>query len=141
MNILVFCPNLVGDTVMATPAFRALRTGYPDSRIVAVIKPKVAPTLDGSPWFDDRIGFDPRSSRADERFMAVLPRLRAERAELAHTLLLSLEPGDFDEDADQEWAAEIRRRLQAIRNGRVALRDWDEALVSIRQAITTRGKG
>ena len=64
-----------------------------------------------------------------------------ERAELAHTLLLSLEPGDVDEDADQEWAAEIRRRLQAIRDGQVALRDWDEALVSVRQAITKRGKG
>jgi putative addiction module component (TIGR02574 family) len=64
-----------------------------------------------------------------------------ERAELAHTLLLSLEPADVDENADQEWAAEIRGRLQAIRDGRVELRDWDEALLRVRQAMMTRGKG
>ena len=29
MTIVVFCPNLIGDTVMATPAFRALRRGFP----------------------------------------------------------------------------------------------------------------
>ena len=32
-----------------------------------------------------------------------------ERAEVAQKLLLSLEPGDLDEDADQAWAEEIRR--------------------------------
>jgi len=63
-----------------------------------------------------------------------------QRAEVAHQLLLSLEPADFDADADQAWAAEIRRRLQALREGRVALRDWDEALVNIRQSIVSRGK-
>ncbi len=72
MTILVFCPNLVGDTVMATPAFRALRLGWPEARIVAVIKPKIAATLDGGPWFDDRIGFDPRSQRPEERSLAVV---------------------------------------------------------------------
>ena len=29
MKIAVFCPNLIGDTVMATPAFRAFRAGFP----------------------------------------------------------------------------------------------------------------
>ena len=28
MKIAVFCPNLIGDTVMATPTFRALRAGF-----------------------------------------------------------------------------------------------------------------
>src|SRR5438132_214387 len=59
---------------------------------------------------------------------------RDQRAELAHKLLLSLEPDGIDEDADQAWAAEIRRRLLAIRDGQVALRDWDEALLRVRQA-------
>ena len=31
MKIVVFCPNLIGDTVMATPTFRALRARFPDS--------------------------------------------------------------------------------------------------------------
>ncbi len=53
MKIAVFCPNLIGDTVMATPTFRALRQGFPGATLVGVIKPQVAPTLDGTPWFDD----------------------------------------------------------------------------------------
>jgi len=37
MKIAVFCPNLIGDTVMATPTFRALRRGFPDATLVGVI--------------------------------------------------------------------------------------------------------
>src|ERR1700730_14073427 len=62
-----------------------------------------------------------------------------QRAELAHRLLLSLEPAEIDEDADQAWAAEIRRRLDAVRDGHVILRDWDEALHKMREAIIPRG--
>lgn len=58
-----------------------------------------------------------------------------ERAEVAHELLLTLEPDEFDDDCQQAWAAEIRERLKAIREGRVILRDWDEALAEIRQSI------
>ena len=64
MKIAVFCPNLIGDTVMATPSFRALRRGFPDAILTAVIKPRVAPTLDGTTWFDELIGFDSASGRA-----------------------------------------------------------------------------
>ena len=59
MKIAVFCPNLIGDTVMATPAFRALRRGFPDAKLTAVIKPRVWPTLEGTTWFDELIRFDP----------------------------------------------------------------------------------
>lgn len=81
--ILVFCPNLVGDTVMATPALRSLRAGFPEARIVGVIKPKIAATLAGTAFFDDLIGFDPRSRRPDERSWPMIRRLRAERPEVA----------------------------------------------------------
>jgi hypothetical protein len=63
-----------------------------------------------------------------------------QRAEVAHQLLLSLEPDDFDPDADTAWAAEIKQRLQAIREGRVILRDWHEAIASIRQSLRSQSK-
>ena len=63
MNIVVFCPNLIGDTVMATPAFRSLRAGFPDAKIHALVKPVVAPVLDGLNLCNQRILFDPRSSK------------------------------------------------------------------------------
>jgi hypothetical protein len=40
-----------------------------------------------------------------------------ERAEVAPKLLLSLEPGDFEEGAGRARAAEIERRLHLIRSG------------------------
>lgn len=61
-----------------------------------------------------------------------------ERARIAYELLLSLEPDVADEDVEGAWAQEIRRRLAAIREGGVALRDWDDALSDIRQSIAER---
>src|SRR5690242_1484982 len=61
MRVVVFCPNWIGDAVMATPALRALRRGMPGARVVGVMKPLVADTLAAGPWFDDRILYDPRS--------------------------------------------------------------------------------
>jgi heptosyltransferase-2 len=82
-KIAVFCPNLIGDTVMATPTFRALRRGFPQARLIGVIKPHVAPTLDGNAWFNDLIRFDPKSSNPTERTAALIGKLRAERCDAA----------------------------------------------------------
>ena len=85
MRIVVFCPNLVGDTVMATPTLRALRRGFPEAHIAGVIKPAVAPTLDGNPWLDDLIRFHPKSAdprRADGRRDRPAPRERFDLAVL-----------------------------------------------------------
>ena len=82
-RVVVFCPNLIGDTVMATPTLRALRTGLPDATIVGVVRPQVAPTLDGAPWLDDLLLFDHRSRDRSRRTVALLDRLRAGRFEAA----------------------------------------------------------
>ena len=76
---------------------------------------------------------------ASEVITAAMALEAEERAEVAHKLLLSLEPDDFDQDADQAWTAEIRQRLMAIREGQVSLRDWDDALADIRRSITGNG--
>ena len=74
-------------------------------------------------------------STASDVLHAAMDLKSEERAEIAHQLLLSLEPDDFDEDVGQSWANEVRRRLQTIREGRVSLRDWDTALADLRQSI------
>jgi heptosyltransferase-2 len=112
MKIAVFCPNLIGDTVMATPALRALRRGFAGATLAGVIKPHVAPTLDGSPWFDDRILFDPRSSHPHERTAAVARRLRRGRFDLAVLL-----PNSF-RSALVAWLAGIPRRVGFADGGR-----------------------
>jgi heptosyltransferase-2 len=115
MKIAVFCPNLIGDTVMATPTFRALRRGFPGATLIGVIKPHVAPTLQGTPWFDDWILFNQRSQSWEQRAIPVLRRLRREPFDLAVLL-----PNSF-RSALMARVAGIPRRLGYERHGRGAL--------------------
>ncbi len=112
MKIVVFCPNLIGDTVMATPVLRSLRRAYPDATLLGVIKPHVAPTLDGNPWLDALIRFDPKARDRSQRTSAVIARLRAERADLALLLPNSLR------SALVAWGSGIARRVGYARGGR-----------------------
>jgi len=112
MKVVVFCPNLVGDTVMATPTLRALREGLPDARLVGVVKPQVAPTLDGTTWLDDLVRFDPRGRDRSCQTLAVWRRLRSERADVAVLLPNSLRSGLL------ALAAGIPRRLGYDKGGR-----------------------
>jgi heptosyltransferase-2 len=112
MKIAVFCPNLIGDTVMATPAIRAIRNGFPEARIVGVIKPNVAPTLDGTNWFDELIEFDPRASKLHQRTFPALRRLRQERVDVAVLMPNSFRSGLI------AWLAGIPRRIGFDLHGR-----------------------
>jgi len=52
-NILVRCPNWLGDVVMATPGLRALRARYPHARIVGHLPAALIPLLEGSHFCDE----------------------------------------------------------------------------------------
>jgi heptosyltransferase-2 len=54
-EILVRGPNWTGDVIMATPGFRALRSGFPQARITLHLRESQLPLLDGAPWFDARL--------------------------------------------------------------------------------------
>ena len=112
MKIAVFCPNLIGDTVMATPSFRALRRGFPDAILTAVIKPRVAPTLDGTTWFDEMIRLDSASTEREERMVSVVRRLRRARFDVAVLFPNSIR------SAWIAWLADIPRRVGFVRHGR-----------------------
>jgi heptosyltransferase-2 len=115
VTIAIVCPNLVGDTVMATPTFRAIRAAFPGERIVAVVRPGVAPVLDGGPWFDDRILCDHRAKNPEHRPRAAIHRIRGERVETAVLL-----PNSF-RSAWLAWRAGARRRIGYARGGRSLL--------------------
>jgi heptosyltransferase-2 len=110
--IAVFLPNRIGDTVMATPALRALRLGFPEARIVVVARPNVAPVLDGSPWCDGRILIASGARHAAHRPWAARRRLRAERPDLAVLL-----PNSF-RSALWAWWCGIPRRVGYARDVR-----------------------
>lgn len=112
MNIAVFCPSLIGDTVMATPTFRALRREFPKGKLTAILKPNVAPVLDGTTWFDEIIMFHSRAKQRDQRAPALLSRLKADRPDAA--VLLPNSP----RTAWISWRAGIPRRVGYNRYGR-----------------------
>lgn len=112
MKIAIFCPNWVGDLVMATPALRAVRTRFPDARISAVLRPNVADILAGLDLVDDLILHQPRGAESKERGWRFGARLRAERFDLALVLPNSLRSGWWT------WVSGAKRRVGFDRNGR-----------------------
>ena len=57
-----------------------------------------------------------------------------DRAELARQLLLSLEPADWDADAEVAWASEIEARLARADAGEPSL-DWQTSIDRIRAGL------
>jgi hypothetical protein len=59
-----------------------------------------------------------------------------ERAAIAHRLLLSLEPEDFDPDSESAWVEEIDSRLERIDRGEYSASDGRDAVARIRQSLS-----
>lgn len=57
-NILVRGVNWVGDAVMTIPALRALKNACPQSKIVLLVKPSVAPVFEKNPDIDEIIFYE-----------------------------------------------------------------------------------
>jgi hypothetical protein len=77
---------------------------------------------------------------ADQVLIDALSLPAEARATLALELLTSLDPVEEDEDVDGAWAAEVSRRLELIRQGKTVLRNWDEALESMRASILSQDR-
>jgi ADP-heptose:LPS heptosyltransferase len=84
MNILLVRLRLVGDAVFTTPAIRALRRHYPQSRLAYVIEEEAAAVVRHNPHLDEVIVASsphaPGRLRAD---LSLIRRLRSERYDLA----------------------------------------------------------
>lgn len=86
-NILITAPNWVGDIVMATPAFRCIRDNYPGAKVTLLLKPYVKGILEGAPWFDEIIEYDPLAKHKHPgRFLSLIRKLRKEKYDLAFIL-------------------------------------------------------
>ncbi len=79
-TILVFCPNWVGDVVMATPAFNCLRQNYPDARIIGLIRGYAKGVVEDAPWFDQLIEINDKSWSGFVQLVYQLRRLQAKLA-------------------------------------------------------------
>jgi hypothetical protein len=73
----------------------------------------------------------------DDLRAAALSLSREQRADLAHTLLRSLED-DGDADAAQAWVDELTRRAREVADGTATLVDWDTARERIAERLKAR---
>ena len=60
-NVIVSCPNWVGDLVMATPTLRALRTAFPHAHITYFCSSYSSGIIENTPWCDEIILWNKRS--------------------------------------------------------------------------------
>lgn len=89
-RILVRSPNWVGDIVMATPTFRCLRRSFPDAYITVLIKKYGRKVIEGGPWFDQVIEYDPDAKhKGFSGHLRLLKELRRNRFDLAVVLVNS----------------------------------------------------
>ena len=58
-----------------------------------------------------------------------------DRAELARRLILSLEPGDTQEQVERVWEIEIERRISSYERGEAGAVDWRQAVKRAKTAI------
>ncbi len=63
-NILLIRTDRIGELVLTTPAFAAIRWHFPSARITAVVNPRSAEAIEGAPFVDSMIKFDPSGDNA-----------------------------------------------------------------------------
>ena len=59
-----------------------------------------------------------------------------DRAALARKIILSLEPANFEGDAQDAWDAEIEARLAQLDRGEVTPLDWRQAIEQARASLS-----
>jgi len=64
LNILIFNPSYLGDSVLTTPLIKAVRKKMPESRITFCVRPENAPLFEGLDFIDEVIVFNKRGSES-----------------------------------------------------------------------------
>ncbi len=112
MKIALFCPNWVGDLVMATPALRAVRRRFAKAEIVGILRPHLLDVLDGTRLIDRTLIHDPRGANPAHRGWALSRQLRAEEFDIALLLTNSFRTALI------AWAGGAKERVGMARDAR-----------------------
>jgi heptosyltransferase-2 len=90
MRFLIAQTSFLGDVVLSTPVFAALRRQYPEAHLTALVHPDVAGVLDGHPHVDAVLTDDKRGGDRGLRSFRLVRRLRQGRFDVALALHKSL---------------------------------------------------
>lgn len=78
-RILVIQTAFLGDVVLTTPLFRALRRLYPAARLEALVTPGAAPLLEEDPSLDSVVSY---AKRSEDGFVKILQKIKARHFDL-----------------------------------------------------------
>src|SRR5690242_16551498 len=59
-RLLVVRPDRLGDVILSTPVFRAIKDQYPEMRLTALVRENVVPILQGLSSLDQCFTYDPQ---------------------------------------------------------------------------------
>lgn len=115
-SIVVVQTAFLGDVVLTTPLFRALRRCRPAARIAALVTPEAAPLIEEDPFLDQVLTYD---KKGGESLVSAVGTLRRQRPDLllaphrsSRTALLALGSGAPTRagfaDAGFRWAYNYR---------------------------------
>lgn len=82
-KILIIKPERIGDTILATPAFQALRETFPDAYICLIASSGVREIIEGNLFVDEMSYFKEKGIRAVIKEFDVIRKLRNKRFDLA----------------------------------------------------------
>lgn len=108
-RLAVVMPSWIGDTVMATPVLRALRSSLPNARIIGIMRRGLDDILRGTPWLDEMVVCDMKGLGGVGRLAQCMRRTGADSV-----LLL---PNSFRVALGARLAG-VKRRIGYVRDGR-----------------------
>jgi heptosyltransferase-2 len=84
ISILVVRADRIGDVVLSTPVFEAIRNHYPKARVTVLVREAVAPLLRGLSSIDEVLVYEPEGRHAGFRgFFELMREFRVRRFKLA----------------------------------------------------------
>jgi lipopolysaccharide heptosyltransferase II len=87
LKILVIRPDYIGDVILSTPVFEAIKKQYPQAHLTILVQELVAPLVQGLSSVDHCMIFDPKGRHAGFRgFFQLLKEIYKERFEMAVVL-------------------------------------------------------
>jgi len=90
-TILVFTKNWLGDVIFETPAIKAIKDNYPESRLICATPPRCVEILRANPHVDEVIPFDERTThRAFWQQLSFVKELRTRKIDAAFLFHRSL---------------------------------------------------
>lgn len=111
-SIAIRVPNWVGDAIMATPALRSMRKGFPSSRIGLIGKAHILKIFGGLPYFDESI---PVTGSGLKQILPLAGSLRERAFDLGLIL-----PNSFS-SALAFFLGRVKQRIGYALNGRTFL--------------------